>query len=267
MILDLQWEGGDGHAVTEIRHLPSFSRIQSDAPVYVSIRTGNEYAAYVTSDGNLSDYFITDSHGGTLTIGLAAGIAPVVEPRIVVVVPNLRSVTHNGNGLVEIDEAGNFPDMNLTLNGSGDLRFFGTASRLRAALNGSGVILMEGYAAFLTADFRRYGEVRAEILLAGDAEVDLSGSGDIYLDLDYGSTLDLTLCGTGNVEWWGAPARLAYSLTGSGKVIEHRGYPKKTARAGGGLAKSGNPAQPYESIAPRVLKPIKFSEAAGKPRR
>ena len=54
----------------------------------------------------------------------------------------------------------------------------------------------------------------------GDADVVLSGSGNIYLDLDYGSELNLALLGSGRVEWWGAPARLNYELSGTGKVVE-----------------------------------------------
>lgn len=268
MILDLQWEQGDGVAVTEVRSLPSFSRIRSDAPVHVTIRTGNEYAAYVTSDGNLSGYFLTDTYGGTLTIGLATAIQPIVEPEIVVVVPNLRAVTHNGDGLVEIEEGGDFPEIDLTLNGNGELRFFGTASTLRATLNGSGDILMDGYAGWLVADSRGMGEIRGEYLLAGDADVELSGSGNVFLDLDYQSVLNLTLSGSGNVEWWGAPSRLDYTLTGTGRVVEHRGLPKQTAGAKKtATAKTAATSLPYEMAAPRVLKPIRFSEATGKAKR
>jgi hypothetical protein len=263
-IMDLQYEDGNGVAATEIRSLPSFDRVRLEAPVHVVVKSGPSISAYVTSDQNLTGYIETDAWAGTLTIGMSSDISPTIEPEITIIVPDLRSLTHNGNGLVEIQEDGNFPDMELTLNGGGEIRYSGTATRLSAVINGSGDIVMEGYAAMLEADLRGNGEIHAENLLAGDADVDLSGSGYVFLDLDYQSVLNLNLSGSGHVEWWGAPSRLNYNLTGEGKVVEHRGLPKKSAvaKAGAGLAKASG-TQAYESVPVLPKKVIKYSAAAG----
>ncbi|MDB5104773.1 MAG: hypothetical protein JWP91_2462 [Fibrobacteres bacterium] len=273
MVVDLQWEQGNGIAATEIRSLPSFDRIRLEAPVHVIVKAGPAYSAYVSSDANLTGYFQTDTFGGTLTIGLSSEIQPSIEPEITIIVPNLHSLTHNGNGLVEIQEDGDFPDVSLTLNGGGEIRYSGTASRLKATLNGTGSIVMEGYTALLEADLRGDGEIHGENLLSGDADVELSGSGFVFLDLDYQSALNLALTGSGRVEWWGAPSKLNYTLTGTGKVVEHRGLPKKSAAAKtsatvgqpAGSAKSGAAGQ-YETAPALPAKTIKFSEAAAKPK-
>lgn len=262
MVLDMHWEEGNGVAATEIRNLPSFSRVRLDAPVHVTIKSGSAYAAYITSDENLTGYFETDAFAGTLTIGMSSGISPLIEPEITIVVPDLREVVHNGDGTLEIQEDGRFPDVTLTLNAGGEIFYSGTASRLRAVVNGSGDITMEGYTALLEAELRGDGEIHGENMLSGDADVELSGSGYVFLDLDYQSTLNLDLSGSGHVEWWGSPSRLNYNLTGSGKVIEHRGLPKKSAAAkpSAGLAKaSGAPAQdspaPTGTVAPTGAAP------------
>jgi hypothetical protein len=263
MMVDLQWEQGNGVAATEIRSLPAFERIDLQGPVHVIIKTGPSYSAFVTADENLTGYFQTDAFAGTLTIGVAGGIQPSVEPEITIVMPELRALTHNGNALVEIQEDGGFPDVNLTLNGSGTIFYSGTASTLTATLNGSGTIEMEGYASFLDARVRSNGELHGENLLTGDADVEMSGSGLALLDLDYQSTLNLELTGSGQVEWWGSPSWLNYHLDGIGKVVEHRGLPKKTAgakiaakRGAAGAAKKGATtgmtgmpsAGPYETV-------------------
>lgn len=262
-VVNLDWQTGNGVAVTETRTLSAFTRIELESPIQVTIKTGNTYAAYVTGDENLISYFETSTFAGVLTISQDYAIDPVIEPHITVIVPDLRAVVHNGMGLIEIEEDGDFPNLSLTLNGGGEIRFSGTASKLTADLNGSGRIYAEGYASLLEANLRGQGEISAENLLVGDADVDLSGSGNIYLDLDYGSDLDLVLSGSGRVEWWGAPARLSYNLSGTGKVVEHRGLPKKTAGAkvaapdgmvpGTALAKAGTSTgatagQPYEIV-------------------
>ncbi|HKP95153.1 MAG TPA: head GIN domain-containing protein [Fibrobacteria bacterium] len=249
MVVDFQWEQGNGISATEIRSLPSFDRVRLDAPLHVIVKTGPAYSAYVTSDANLTGYFQTDAYGGTLTISMASGIQPTVEPEITLIVPELRSLTHNGGGLVEIQEDGNFPDVALTVNGNGEIRYSGTASRLKASLYGSGRIAMEGYAALLEAELYGSGEIHGENLLSGDADVASSGSGFVFLDLDYESVLNLDLSGPGRVEWWGSPSRLIYNLTGSGKVVEHRGLPKKTAGAKTAAAKQAAGAgKPYDIV-------------------
>jgi hypothetical protein len=213
-----------------------------EAPVHVVVKTGAVATAVVTTDENLTGYLTTESWSGTLTIGMSSGIEPTVVPEITITVPDLRALTHNGNGLIEIEESGDFPDLDLTLNGGGDIFFSGTADRLRATVNGSGAIEMEGYAETLVADLRGDGEIHGENLLAGDAEAILSGSGSIFLDLDYHSTLNVQLTGSGKVEWWGAPAWTDYDITGQGKVIEHRGLPKRSAaskKSAGALGKTG----------------------------
>lgn len=257
-IVSPDWQTGNGVSVTEVRDLPVFSRVELEAPVQVTIKTGREYAAYVTGDGNLVDYFETEASGGVLTISQAYAVDPVVEPHITIVVPDLRSVVHNGMGRVSIEEDGDFPDLSLTLNGGGEIHFSGTASRLRAELNGTGGIYAEGYAAFLEAVLRGQGEVSAENLLTADAEVELSGSGNVYLDLDYGASLDLALSGSGRVEWWGQPASLEYDLSGTGKVIEHRGLPKKTANAKVAAKMASGPAQAKARTATAADKPYEM---------
>jgi hypothetical protein len=261
MVVDFQETAGNGISATEVRTLPSFDRVRLEAPVHVVVKSGPSYAAYVTTDGNLTSYLTTDAWGGTLTIGLPGYISPTVEPEITIVMPELHSVIHNGNGLVEVQEGGNFPDLDLTLNGAGEIKFSGTATNLHATVNGSGVIDMEGFAAALTANLRGEGAIHAENLLTEDADVELSGSGYVFLDLDYQSTLSLALTGTGRVEWWGSPAKLDYHLSGEGKVIEHRGLPKRSA-AGKRSALAKTTAGGYEEVAARPAKPIPFKQAA-----
>lgn len=233
--------GGHGGTITEIRDLSSFSHVEIVGDIDVYIQTGPRHAAYVTADPEMQDFIETNTFLGVLTIEMAGHTHGSV-PKVVVTLPDLRSVSHDGDGLVAIDEDGQFPDLNLELNAGGEIRFSGTAARLKADLNGAGRIYLEGYADLLRANLRGNGEIRAENLLAGDADVVLGGAGNIFLDLDYSSVLNLALTGSGTVEWWGAPARLNYTLSGTGKIIEHRGIPKRGAGAPKvALPKAGSP--------------------------
>lgn len=263
MVLDLEWAQGNGIPATEIRSLPNFSRVRLESPVHVIVKTGAVPTAVVTTDENLTSYLTTDTWGGTLTIGMSSAIEPTVEPVITITVPDLRALTHNGNGLVEIEESGDFPDLDLTLNGAGEIVFSGTADRLRATVNGSGIIDMEGYAEELAADLRGNGAIHGENLLTGDADVSISGSGSVFLDLDYRSTLNATITGSGVLEWWGQPAWTDYDILGDGKVIEHRVAPKRSAaskRSAGAAAKTG--VGGYEEVPAKPRKNIPFAKSS-----
>jgi hypothetical protein len=278
MVVDSGWEQGtyegdptssgivygNGVAATEIRSLPAFDKVRVDGSVHVIVKAGSSYSAYVTADANLTDWFRTSVTGNTLGISVAYGMRTSVEPEITIIVPELHGLTQNAGGLIEIEEDGDFPDVRLTSNGSGEIRYGGTAATLTATLNSWGDIVLEGYAALLVADLRGAGSLHGENLLTGDADVASSGSGAMFLDMDYESTLKLSLSGQGRIEWWGSPAKLDYTLLGSGKVIEHRGLPKKAASvkdaaakvaapgsagAQGGLAKRGASAgKPYAIV-------------------
>jgi hypothetical protein len=253
MVLEVQDTQGNGLAATEVRTLSAFDRVRLDAPVHMTVKSGSAYAAYVTTDGNLTGYLTTDTWNGTLTIGLPYSIDPTIEPEVTVIVPGLRSLAHNGNGTVEIEEGGDFPDLELTLNGTGEIWFSGTASHL--TLRGEGAI-------------------HAENLLAEDADVELSGSGYVFLDLDYQSSLSLNLTGSGKVEWWGSPAHLDYHLSGEGEVVEHRGLPKRSAAGktgalakvpsdgAGAAAKTGTAYEDVPAHSKRVI--IPFAKASAK---
>jgi hypothetical protein len=231
MVVEEWPHGGHGETITETRSLPYFNQVAIAAPVHVKVQSGTRYAAYVTTEEGQQAHLQTDVFMSVLTIDMSVFHSSAAEPTVVVIVPDLKGIIHDDNGLVEIEEDGNFPDLRLELNAGGEIRFFGTASRLRADLNGAGRIYMEGYTDWLQANLRGTGVISGENMLAGDADVVLSGSGSIYLDLDYQSVLNLALTGSGRVEWWGQPAKLNYTLTGTGKVVEHRGIPKRGAGA------------------------------------
>lgn len=260
MVVNTNYLHGDGISVRETRRLDAFTRVDLVCPVHVTIQTGSEYAAYVTSDANLSSYFRTDAFAGVLTIGLEGDIEPVVIPEILLVVPDIRKVVHSGGGTVEILEGGDFPNLDLQLNGPGEMYFSGTAHHLDVNLSGSGAIYLEGFASHLTVNLIGSGEVHADNLLAEDADVDLRGSGSVYLDLDYESTLNVDISGSGMVEWWGAPRTLNYNLFGMGEVIEHRGLPKKSAGMSGlGVAKRTSVASNlYTTVAKLPRKTLSY---------
>lgn len=91
------------------------------------------------------------------------------------------------------------PTLDLTINGSGDVRARGRTARLNLTLNGSG-------------------DADLDDLVVTDATVSVSGRGDVRV----GPTgrADVEVSGRGDVTLTRTPTQLAQSITGRGEVIQ-----------------------------------------------
>ncbi len=215
--------------VTEVRDMPSFTSVHVTGHAHVTVTKGGRYSASVNADEMDVSGCRTWVRNGILEVdwdGVAYGDR---EPAIEVSAPFLASVTHDGSGDVFFN-AGYASRVNLELNGEGNLDFRGNADQLNATVNGGGVMTLEGEANSLTAKVNSWGALYADPLLAGDIVGSMSGSGDLTLAPDAGARLEITVSGSGYVEWWGNPGSTRYYLLGSGKIIEHQGLYKKGAQ-------------------------------------
>lgn len=239
---------GNGIAVIESRSLPSFSSIQVNSDVEIVLIEGSRYSARVTADENLVMDLGTEIFGNTLRIAWQGQVSPAVMPKVVVSMPRLESIVQYGNEDITIEEEGRFDNIRIENFGAGKIRFSGTAHRLTAILRGSGSIDLLGVSDQLIAKHSGSGSLLAEGLLTMDAEVQHQGSGPMTLALDRNAFAEITISGSGDVEWWGEPREVMYHFIGSGKVYENRVLMKKGLPGTSGLRKEATTAMPRRVI-------------------
>lgn len=105
----------------------------------------------------------------------------------------------------------------FTLNGSGDLRLRAyDQPDLRLAINGSGNVEAEGKAGKVDLQVSGSGEANLEGLETGDARVAVSGSGEAHL-APHGAA-EVELAGSGDVYLTSKPTVLTSNVAGSGEV-------------------------------------------------
>ncbi len=231
MVVDVESPVGSGIEVHETRFLASFRNINVNAKIPVTIQKGAEYSATLIADNNLTQYMHTSVWGNDLNIEIDYGLQTRIAPSLLITTPDLNSVIQNSSGTVEFSRTPHFEDLSLEINGNGSIYFSGSVDHLQTNLIGSGYLSVEGETDFLTGELNGNGEIHAENLLAQDADIIMRGGGLFGLDLDHHSTLKLNMDGPGKLEWWGNPEHLKYTIQGEGKIVEHRGLPKKTANA------------------------------------
>lgn len=229
---------GNGSTTTETRTLPAFTRMEVNGDFNVIVDTVSTFAALVTADENLQDLIITHVSGDKLVIeskhGNCLNSSHPVEIRVSA--PTVNNIELNGSGRVycyglDADE------LILGLSGSGEMRLTQiTAGSVRLELEGSGNVDCSVEVENLYSQIEGSGEIRingstlnSELRVigsghqrAGELHSDvckayISGSG--IIDTDVSNSLDVTITGSGIVNYFGNPVITSH-ISGSGKIVK-----------------------------------------------
>lgn len=219
--------------VTEVRQLNAFSRVHINGNAHVTVIEGGSFSARVTADEYDIGDCLTSVRNGILEVDGSRFGSNWDAPEVLITSPNLTTFVHNGDGDVVFDVGYAYENLALELNGEGNLDFRGHVDRLSATVNGGGVMTLEGDTRILTARVNSWGALYADPLYASDITGIMSGSGDLTLAPENGAWMDITVSGSGYVEWWGNPGTTKYHLIGDGKIIEHQGLYKKGVKTRG----------------------------------
>ena len=153
---------GSGVPASEIRAVSGFEGLVVSDSLNVSVQVGvSSFLVTIHADDNLLTYVSTEIEDGRLIVEVQDGYRLDPVPRIEVRLPMLTSVSYAGSGRVRL-EGVDGETLRLTLAGSGDLDASGRVMGLDVKLLGSG-------------DFDLFD------LVAEQAQVSATGSGDVRL--------------------------------------------------------------------------------------
>ena len=189
---------GSRNIISQNRSGAIFNAISCNGSMQVYIQQGNFYNINVRTDDNILQYLETTIENNRLNIGFRRGfnVSPSLT-EVYITTPTLRSVYLNGSGNVFGQGNINTDFLELVINGSGNMILNGFADYLRIGINGSG-------------NMRTFG------LNGRNADVNITGSGDVELSVS--NELNATIIGSGDIYYRGNP-RLFLNITGSGRVI------------------------------------------------
>jgi hypothetical protein len=248
---------GSGKLVTEPRTVSGFSRVDMQGIGNLTITQGDVESLTITADENLLSYITTRVVNGTLEIGMEPNISlnPTREIEYMLVMKTVEGVQLSGFGNIESEELKG-EDLEVKLSGSGDINIGKIESNsLLVRISGFGDFDAQSINAKTpTIEISGSGDMHVDELNAEDLMVKISGFGNAYLsgqtitqdvqilgsgdyeakDLQSDSaivkvtgfgnptlwvkeTLDLTITGSGTVEYYGSP-RVTQTMTGFGKV-------------------------------------------------
>lgn len=212
---------GTGNIVSETRELPMFNSIQVSGSADLIIAKGETLSVTLSDYETLLPYWDLVVSDSTLQIKTKPSSTLInSRAKVTITLPrSLYAIRVNGSGNVDIISA--FSTLRkIDINGSGKVTSSQLADykSLDIYIGGSGDIMLSGTAQQLTAKINGSGAIKLNQLSATYAECNISGSGDIYIDVQ--KTLKASIYGSGNIIYTGHPALDAYG-SGSGKFIHN----------------------------------------------
>ena len=176
---------GSGSSVEEQRNVGSFTKINSEGSFNVYIASGNECDVVVEAPENLLDYSKTSVSNNELTIETKRGrcIDSEDNVNIYVTVNSLQKLTLSGSGNISTDS---ISTSNITLNisGSGDIDTKLFANYIDATVSGSGSIKFSGQNNESEMKVTGSGKINAYDMPQNKVFATITGSGDIYLNIE-----------------------------------------------------------------------------------
>jgi hypothetical protein len=188
---------GSGRAARESRPVAGFREVVINGSGAATIRQGEAESLTIEADDNVLPLLTAEVRGEQLWLDLKPGtsIAPRTPIRYTVAVVELRAVEIPGSAAVEAVDL-RVPAVRVDVSGSGSVVMRGTAERQDVEISGSGVY--DG------------------LSLAGrEATVSVSGSGRAVVNVS--DTLEVTISGSGAVDYAGGP-QLRQEVSGVGLV-------------------------------------------------
>ncbi len=188
---------GSGVSKTETRDVPAFSKIyiEGAADVKIDVDSAKPQSMTVTADDNILPILETSVKNGTLTVTTKEPYSSRNGVKIVLSLAAFDGAKISGSGdLTAANITGKAVD--ITIEGSGDVKLSGTTDKLSVTIDGSG-------------------DVDAFKLAAADAKVQISGAGDVRVNAT--NNLSAQVNGAGDIVYMGNP-NVIKEINGAGGV-------------------------------------------------
>ncbi len=207
---------GSGNVVTEARVVAPFSQIEVEGSALVFLSQGTEQTVAVEADDNIVPIITTRVRGDELEISSSHNYRTANSVRVYITIPVISALKIDGSGDIwgETPIAGD--QLELDVEGSGDMDLELFYTRLLAESTGSGDFQLLGEVADQEVSLLGSGNYRARDLASQTCDIRIYGSGNATVAV--ANYLNAEIRGSGNVRYFGSP-QVDTSVSGSGNVI------------------------------------------------
>ena len=209
---------GSGSVITETRDLPIHRDISIAIPADVYIYQSQEKEITLEAQANILDVIETRVHNSELGIQLKEGVELGDHEPITIYISsalfnNIRlsgKVNLYGETLIVTDV------LDVKISGTGEVDIKVMANTVAASITGNGKMWFEGETISEVFTISGTGNIYSFDLLTEIADVSISGSGDMEINVE--EFLKANISGNGNIYYRGYPS-IDSQISGVGKLI------------------------------------------------
>lgn len=209
---------------TEMR-VDDFSDLTFGTSGVLYLTQGSETKVVVDADEDVLEKIVFDQRGDRLVIrnkneGTWEWRKGRYDLKVYVTMKDIEAITLSGSGPLYGENVLRTDDLEVNLNGSGNMELEVESSDLAIEISGSGSIRMEGSGEEVSARISGSGKIKADDLEVKSLDARISGSGSIYMTVE--DEIEARISGSGNVYYKGDADRVINSSSGSGKIRRMR---------------------------------------------
>jgi len=209
---------GNGTIEKETRDLQQYNGVVTKGEYDIYYIPDTSYFIILEADQNLLPYIRTRVSGTILIVdnGTRKCLRSDYPIRVYVHTPEIKLMNLVGSGMITAESV-YADELRLQIEGSGHIDITGIdVLDLQVIISGSGNVNLRGKTDIVEYTIAGSGTISAQSLLSNSCTVEISGSGDIYCNVE--EKLDVLISGSGNIYYKGIPS-ISTNISGSGNVI------------------------------------------------
>lgn len=209
---------GSGNIETENRDIAEFTSVSLKGVGNIIITQNEKNNLKIEGDDNILQILETKVEDDVLLIQTKNGecYIPSSNLNIYVDMNKINTISISGSGKIVSTNQLNSDDLKFEITGSGNIDANVNVTKLRIISSGSGEAKLKG----ITDDFENQisgsGKLDAFDLKTQKSKLIISGSGNAQISVE--KELDVTISGSGNVEYKGNATIVNQFISGSGKI-------------------------------------------------
>ncbi|WP_017733559.1 head GIN domain-containing protein [Nafulsella turpanensis] len=206
---------GEGPSISEERSLENFHSLANTVNATLYLKQGSQEDIRIEAQENILANLVTEVHNGTLKIGWDENVYSHDGIRIYISIPQVQELKLSGSGEIFGQNTITGGSLRVHVSGSGEVELNAEVEEMEAAISGSGEMNIGGLAERLNVRVSGSGEIDALQMEAIEAAVQVSGSGDVLVNVR--DHLDVNISGSGDLGYEGNPV-VQSSISGSGDL-------------------------------------------------
>ncbi len=208
---------GNGVLVTEDRDINAFHTIDVGGAVDVYVHHSTEHRVEVTTDENIVEYVKTEVKGDRLVIKTEANLRKYKQLIVNVYTPQLNRVEVSGATDMWIKDGFESDEFEISASGASNISAEGlSAKSIVAKASGATDITLSGSCEMIRVDASGSSDVVARSIESVMAKVHASGASDISISAS--KSIEGSLSGSSDLEYYGSPSRVEVSTSGASDV-------------------------------------------------